>query len=226
MVNGDSFDRIVSYFHAMARVEFEYRNKTYTPYDALRISPRAFLDYTCPPSCGACCMTCSLVWDTPPQDDRIPEVEAVEYAITTAAYGRVVSTFFVDDQADNRDHKCRYLYKTHEDPDMIGRCGIYRSRPLPCAFELFKFIHRVDGSRVDARVQLPGRSWALTRVDGNKGGLCELQPHTAAAVENYLTHLRKLSTWMDAFGIQHDALKIINYLETGPHDTALIISRK
>jgi len=212
MTNQDSFSRILSYFHALAAEEFEHDGHIYKPYDALVITDAVFRSYTCPDTCGACCMKCSLLWDTDTNLDN------VKYAPQTI--NNITVPFWVDVQNDNnrKDGKCKYL-------DETARCKIYPLRPLPCRFELFKFIHYVTKNKVYARVALPGRGWALTRIDGNKGNLCTITEYDRNATMAQAADLTIIARWMEQFKIKHNAHELIAYLLAGPTQEKFVISR-
>lgn len=210
MQNPDSFDRIVTYFHALARAPFDFKGRIFDPYKILHVSPAIFRDYSCPGVCGACCMRCSLVWDS-----KEGSVDAIE---TTYTISNREVNFFVDRQA-GLDRKCRHLHPK------TGRCGIYKKRPLPCRFELFKFYHSHDNSVVRAGTYLPGRKWALTRIDGTKGGLCQIEPFNPSRNLEYISHLTMIGKWMFAFNIESDVERVIEYLRTGPHQLPMKINR-
>lgn len=211
MQNPSSFDRIVTYFHALARSTFTFQGVEYAPYNQLVVSEKAFRSYTCPEGCGACCMRCSLVWDE-------PSSYAAERALFSV--NGVVQEFYQDAQEDNADRYCKHLVKP------AGRCGIYLDRPLPCRFELFKFVHGVSASTARAMVRLPGRAWNLTRTDGKKGALCEIIPYDEELTKTHIRDLRIIKKWMDGFNIENDCDTVLKYLETGPHQNSLTISRR
>jgi Fe-S-cluster containining protein len=210
MQNPDSFDRIVTYFHALARSPFTFKGQVYQPYQKFVVSDKVFRSYTCPEGCGACCMRCSLVWDQPnpyATDKVVHNINGVD------------KEFYVDPQADHQSRYCKHLSDT-------GRCGIYLHRPLPCRIELFKFVHTADLSVARAQVRLPGRGWNLTRVDGEKGAKCELTPYDPAMTETHIRDIRILKEWMDEFKIENDCKLLLGYLNTGPHDVPLTLARK
>jgi hypothetical protein len=213
MQNPDSFDRIVSYFHALARKPFEYHGETQRPYSALVLSEKVFRDYTCPTGCGACCMKVSLVFDRPRPSD-VPVLDLHEFTVN----GRSLS-FPVDPQTDRRIERfCRHL-------DENGRCGIYEYRPLPCRFELFKFVHKPTLNRAYGLVRLPGRGQVLLRVDSERGNKCEIRPYSPNLTKSHVDDLRIIETWMTHFGIANDCQTAIRYLETGPHSKPLVVKR-
>lgn len=209
MMNPSSFDRIVSYFHALARESFTFNGKEYAPYKKLALSDKIFRSYSCPGSCGACCMRCSLVWDEPN-----------EFATSTEEFvvNGITQIFYADLQKKG-DKYCHYLNR--ED----GRCGVYLKRPLPCRFELFKFVHCVTQSTARAMVRLPGRAWALTKIDGTKGAVCTITPYDEDLTKTHIRDLKIIKTWMDSFKIANDCDKVIEWMETGPHEGSLEILR-
>lgn len=210
MQNPSSLDRIVTYFHALARERFSFRGEEYKPYSVLHLSDKVFRSYTCPEMCGACCMRCSLVWDHPSELART----RVDFIING-----VTQSFYTDDQIDSSDRYCRHLQKPE------GRCGIYLDRPLPCRFELFKFIHVTSRNVVRAMVKLPGRNWTLMKTDGNRGALCKIIPYDKELTATHIRDLRIIKGWMDGFQIANDCDAVIKFLESGPHEQALKIQR-
>ena len=209
MNNESSMDRIVSYFHALARKEFSFNGKNFPAYEKLVVSEKAFRSYTCPAGCGACCMKCSLVWDK--------ENEFSREEILVEING-VTRSFFQNAQREHKGHYCQYLL--HD-----GRCGIYQERPLPCRFELFKFVHATKSNTARALVRLPGRSWALTRIDDTKGGACEIMPYNPELTASHIADLLILQGWMESFHIDNDCKEVMYYLKTGPYDIPLTLHR-
>lgn len=207
MQNPSSFDRIVSYFHALAREPFTFNQKQFNPYPKLVVSDKVFRGYDCPQGCGACCMRCSLVWDSNNKHATSTE----EFTIND-----VTQTFYADNQKQG-DKYCKYLNR------LDGRCGVYHERPLPCRFELFKFIHTKIAAR--AMVRLPGRAWTLTRIDGTKGAACTITPYDEALTKTHIRDLKIIQQWMTTFKIDNDCEKVIQWLETGPHEKFLEIQR-
>lgn len=214
MNNPDSTDRIVSYFHALSRVPFSYKGQTYHPYDRLVVSNKVFRSYSCPSGCGACCMAVSLVWDDAPSDlsDR---VEQHWFTI-----GDTSLPFWQYKQQGSGGRFCDFLNQSD------GRCGVYSNRPLPCRFELFKFVHGVSSSTARAMVKLPGRNWALTRIDGQRGAQCEILPYDRALTETHIRDLRIIAGWMARFNLANDALAVVKYLETSSGVDDLRINRR
>lgn len=208
MNNQDSFSRIVTYFKALASEDFVWNNQIIKHYDCLKLSPLAFRSYSCPSHCGACCMKCSLVWDEKVIDSSIP----ITYTINNTE-----KTFYVDFQKEHNESKCRHLNLTD------GLCKLYLKRPLPCRLELFKFIHYTSKNEAHARVQLPGRRWALTRVDGEQGGICEIRNYDPKLTQSHIYDLKILQQWMSEFKITNRCDVVIEYLSSGPHNHVLTI---
>lgn len=210
MMNPSSFDRIVSYFHALARQPFEFSGKQFVPYKKFVISDKVFRSYSCPQGCGACCMRCSLVWDEPN-----------EFAKTTEEFtvNGITQIFYADLQKTG-DKYCSYLNR--ED----GRCGVYLKRPLPCRFELFKFVHHKVQSTSRAMVRLPGRAWNLTQINGTKGAMCAITPYDEALTKTHIRDLIIIKKWMDAFNIENDCQAVIDWISSGPKEESLVINRE
>ena len=98
-------------------------------------------------------------------------------------HGAVVYTNF---QNDNPDSKCEFLNK--ED----GRCKIHVSNPFSCEFELNKFV--VKGEKTYLMNKLFGRGWAMMRVDGERGALCNMKPFN---LKKYLRDVELLNELLD-----------------------------
>ena len=214
MQNPNSLDRIVSYFKACCTSPFMYRGKEIQPYKQLKINQLALRSYDCPEECGACCMRCSLVWFTPPEN--LPHIEKTRIQI-----GHAFRDVWIDYQMDHNSHFCRYL-----DP-VSGRCTIYEERPFACQLELFKFMHYVSRGTAYARVTLPGRGWNLTKVDGERGALCTINKHDPAQTKDIIQLLHQLAKFMQMFGIANDIEQMTNFLKKGEvqEQKELIINR-
>lgn len=214
MQNPNSFDRIVSYFRALAREPFEYRGKLFEPYSKLIVTPSAFRSYSCPERCGACCMRCTLVFWTKPTNIST-ELEFLN------VNGRALP-FFVDRQQDvvgEMMGKCRHLALE------TGRCGIYEQRPLPCRLELFKFAHFTKRKVAYARVTRPGRAWQLLRIDGQRGAHCQIAPYDPEVTKTHIRDLVILGEWMDALAVPNDAQQLANWLDSRYSTKTLTIIR-
>jgi Fe-S-cluster containining protein len=210
----DSMDKVVTVYMACITAEpFEYQGKTYEP-KPLQVSPLIFRGFTCPARCGGCCPRFSL--DYLPHETLPDGADLAERSVTIN--GREVR-LLSDMQTDHDNHHCRNLNMEN------GRCGIHGRQPFSCDFELIRFIEHAKTPQSEARArlsqQLYGRGWAMLRVDGKRGALCEMTDadgHTKAEV---LRKLRRLQEWSRHFGIRTKLAKIIEWAETGPHDEPL-----
>jgi hypothetical protein len=142
-----------------------------------------------------------LVWDTPDS----PHKASIPFVVNG-----VTQTWYEDKQ-EHQNRFCQHLDLTD------GRCQIYADRPLPCRFELFKFVHYTSASIARAMVRLPGRGHALTRIDGNKGNECEIIPYDAGMTKSHAEDILVIGKWMDNFGIENDCAAVADWLLSGPH---------
>lgn len=184
ITKNDSIDKIVSgYFAALTRESFTYKNVTYNPKPML-VSPLLFRGYTCPSSCGACCHRVTL--DFLPSESQPDGLQPRIITFNNHAY------YVMSDLQDDRTHpKCRHL-------DLAsGRCNIHTHHPMPCDVELMKFIHYEEKSLLAQK--LYGRGWALTRIDGERGALCEMLPPDDFSVKEVVRKLYRLKDWTTYF---------------------------
>jgi hypothetical protein len=161
-----------------------------------------FRGYTCPPGCGGCCPRFSLdylPWESPPIDVR-PRIIEID--------GRRV-TVLSDLQIDHRNYHCRHLDQS------TGRCKIYDFRPFSCDFELIRFIQQQG--RTLLLQKLFGRGWAMLRVDGERGALCEMLPGDEGTTREVVGKLERLEEWANYFGIPTVLPEIIAWVASGPH---------
>ena len=196
-MNLNSFDRIVSYFHALSNETFDYEDQYYQPYKQLVVSPLVFRSYKCPPNCGACCKPVKLIWEQP------FGFNAKVHKLCIKNNSKKMYCY------DSTNRYCDWLNLKD------GRCKIHEFAPLPCKLELFKFAHYESEGIVRARVTTPGRKWALTRVDGAKGALCEMSnERDEGLIKSHISLLKTLGCWMDEFDISHDVNEVVDYLLT------------
>jgi Fe-S-cluster containining protein len=152
MALSDSTEKIMSYIKASQN-------------DELIISPMFFRDYTCPSHCGGCCPKFSLDY-----------FEGERWELFKTTYPDLVDKFeerevngakvYTNFQKENESKKCEFLNLEN------GRCGIHKSNPFSCEFELNKFVTK--GKKTYLMNKLFGRGWAMMRVDGERGALCKM----------------------------------------------------
>lgn len=218
-MQSDSVDKIVErYFHAVAKVAFTYKGKTFEP-KPLKVSPLLLRDYTCPPGCGGCCFRFTLDY-LPTGEDRPARClqRFVEFD------GKQI-LIYSDGQEDSKSDRCRYLL-----PD--GRCGTYLRRPFTCDFELIRSLSFATDTRPNVLTQkLFGRGWSYRRTDGGKGAKCEMLGVSDKSIEEVVRKLNRLKAWTDHFGLETWIPEIIKprtirHLRTGrsvlfdPHQRA------
>lgn len=212
MAHTDSLNKIIgTYFACVTAEPFEYKNKMYFP-KTLRVSPGIFRGYTCPEGCGGCCPRFSL--DYLPEEPK-PESPFIKERLIRFN-GREVP-IFSDLQDDHAAHHCRNLEQSN------GRCRIHGVHPFSCDFELTRFMEFADARRPNGlTTKLYGRGWALLRVDGERGAKCEITPANAASTADLVRKLRRLELWCSHFGLSTKLPQLIDWCESGPHDSPLV----
>ena len=211
----DSIDKVVSIYMACVTAEtFEYKGREYSP-KPLQVSPLIFRGFTCPTRCGGCCPRFSL--DYLPYE-ALPDIELEPRTI--AINGKAIM-LMSDKQDDHKNHHCRNL-------DMRwGRCKIHGRQPFSCDFELIRFLEYQATSKRDPRAlitqKLFGRGWAMLRVDGERGALCEMTEADSATKAEVLRKLNRLQQWSAHFGIRTKLGAIMEWVAKGPHKNPLII---
>lgn len=210
----DSVDKVLSIYMACITAEpFEYKGKVYRP-KPLQVSPLIFRGFTCPPGCGGCCPRFSL--DYLPYE-ALPD--GVELAPRTVTVNGKAVMVLSDRQDDHRNHHCRNLNMDD------GRCGIHGRQPFSCDFELIRFIEYAPTPKREARAvvtqKLFGRGWAMLRVDGERGALCEMTEADDATKAETLRKLRRLQEWSRHFGIHTKLALVMEWVATGPHSEPL-----
>lgn len=187
----DSITKILSYLKKSRHSKFV-------------LSRLFFRDYTCPSGCGGCCQKFSLDY-----------FEGERWELFKKTYPHLVSSFekrtvqgatvFTDWQKENESHYCKHLDLSN------GRCKIHDASPFTCEFELIKFLgSEKSGTRLIKR--LYGRGWNLTRVDGQKGALCEMIPFNPSKIERDLHLLRELSGYARRIGIRTKLPLVCNFI--------------
>jgi len=190
MAERDSLDKIVtSYFATLTNQEFEWRGKTYGP-RVLHVSPGIVRGFTCPMGCGGCCPRFSLDYIA---KDGIPQGHGLTLRKVDFD-GRKINVWS-DMQKGHENPKCRHL--NFDD----GRCGIHGFQPFSCDFELLRSLTFEEGNKSIMTQKLFGRGWAMMRVDGARGALCEMTRADAGSVADVDRRLKRLTTWMTHFGL-------------------------
>lgn len=210
-MENDSVTKIVTrYFATLTKVPFCYEEKPYQP-KSLKVSPLLLRDYTCPPSCGGCCLKFSLDYIA---GEHMPEGVTQR---TVQFNGRAVKVW-TDIQSDNPARTCRHLQPKD------GRCGIYTVRPFSCDFELIRTLQNEDPDRANVLTQkLFGRGWSFQRVDGGQGALCEMTPITEKSIKEVIRKLGRLQQWAAHFGLETWAPELIAIVERGHLDHQIIL---
>lgn len=203
----DNIEKIVSYLHAISLVPFKYKNTVYKPYKNFFLSTGFFRNFTCPSHCGGCCSKFSLDYFTL---DR--QMKAKNFGLNlkkrSIEINGIKRFIFSDDQIDNHDNKCKFLDKQN------GRCKIHEVNPFSCEFELIRFLHFKKDNKVILTKKLFGRGWAMGRIDGNKGALCEMTDFDPKILyERDLPMLKELDEMANMFELKTRLVNVINFLE-------------
>lgn len=210
----DSLDKIIqTYFVAMTTREFIYKENLYKP-KPLKISPLLCRGFVCPPHCAGCCPTFSL--DYLPEEllESSPLLSLDERKIK---FNRIEYKIFSDLQSDNISHHCKYVDEEN------GRCVIHGNQPFSCDFELIRIIQHTDHNLLIQK--LFGRGWALTRIDGRKGALCELLPPSDFSVSEVVRKLNRLQKWMNYFELSYTYIpEILTLIEKGLYEQVILTS--
>jgi hypothetical protein len=196
----DSVDKIVTrYFSVVTSEKFTYKGVTYLP-KLLRVSPLLFRDYTCPKGCGACCPRFSL--DYLPEETHPYKLEPRQISFN----GKSIQ-IFSDVQTDHKNYHCRNLSQKD------GRCGIHGKQPFSCDFELIRALSFADEKDPNTLTQkLFGRGWAMKRIDGVRGTLCEMTPVTDKSIQEVLRKMERLKQWSDHFQLETKCSQIISWI--------------
>lgn len=208
---------VFAFIAPLARTTFTFQERTFVP-RPLTVSPQIFRRFSCPSHCGACCIQGDLEW--------LPNEKQVDYGNeeqkTIEFDGRRI-TVVIDRQRDARspDNKCRHLDRA------TGRCGIHtlvgKVHPMLCdTVPLRSSVFSDDnrGSRISS--ELPGRLWALKRIDGEKGGQCSLNSMWDESDRvDLVRRLNRLRDWILHLGADTWIDDVIEYVQSGPHTTPL-----
>lgn len=215
----DSSAKIVErYFSAVTLDEFTFKKTQYQP-KKLRVGTGIFFrGMTCVEKCGACCARFSLDY-IPSEADQLDQKARDRLVKRKVDFNEGIE-IWSDTQTDHENHSCRWLHME------TGRCGIHGSHPFSCDFELLRFYHfedPTDPERLDHRPF--GRGWAMKRIDGERGALCEWfdKPSDPATIIEVNRKLQRLKEWTDYFGIRSTLPDIMKWVGRGPHLNPLII---
>lgn len=196
----DGVDWIVErYFSVVSTTPFSYKGRTFNP-RTLYISPSIARSVECPEMCGACCLAGNLKSsldylpkEKPKKNTKLLHVHERQILITHQE--DVSITLFSDFQVNNSDECCSGLRVSD------GRCEFYPNRPFNCDFALIMTnIPKSPPARMSTRHF--GRSWAMKRVDGNRGALCRFHGPAMEHRSEVIRKLTRLQEWCNHFGFQ------------------------
>lgn len=197
----DSLDKIfISYFHAVSKYGFEYKN---IPFKAkpLCINTQILRRYTCPEMCGACCLVFSL--------DYLPEEDKPKHVVTRdVVFNNSTFNIFSDLQKSNKGVKCQYLNNK-------GRCKIHGKHPFSCDFELIKAMNFTTERPNNLTTKLFTRGWNMTRFDGKKRAICNVLTITDASIADTYRKIERLEMWCQYFKIESWCPSILKWIESG-----------
>lgn len=174
----------------------------------IMLSKLFFRDYTCPSGCGGCCPRFSLdYFEGSERWEKFKELypEHVDKFTSREVDG---VTVWSDLQEDHNNHYCKHLNLKD------GRCGIHKSNPFTCEFELIKISYNKLYERSLLINKLFGRGWAYRRTDGGKGAKCEMLPFNYDKLKRDLKLLEELKSIEDLFGTKSKLSLVIDYIKT------------
>lgn len=197
----DSLDKVVfSYFAAVSKQDFEYKNKVVRA-KPLKVSSTLDRSFLCVEGCAGCCPVFSL--DYLPSDLLPTNNDITRRKVFFDQHTKIL---FSDPQLDNVAHHCKYV-------DKIGRCSIHGNHPFTCDFELIRTSIFVDQQRPNIIGQrIYGRAWNMLRCDGFRGALCKIDDSVDGKPEVFRKLLR-LKRWSDYFGIDTWIPEICDIIE-------------
>ena len=172
--------------------------------NGFRLSAKFFRDYTCPPMCGGCCRVFTLDfyegerWETFKKlyPEHVPKFKERTYKGVKV---------YTDAQRDNKTGWCRHRN------DKNGRCMVHDQTPLSCEFELIKIVETKN--RQFLTKKLFGRGWGMTRVDGNKGALCEMIPYDKTKIGRDIELLKEMIELAQRLKIETKLKSVVRFLE-------------
>ncbi len=194
VANQDSTEKINSYLKSSSL-------------DRLILSKLLFRDNSCQSHCGACCPKFSLDYFEGHRWEKFKKEYPHKVKNFTA---REVNglTVYSDKQEDNDDRYCKHL--NQED----GRCGIHESNPLTCEFELMRFVTREKEGVSYLMNKLFGRGWNMTKINGEKGAMCEMLDFNYDKLLRDISMLKELNDIAIGWKIKTKLPQVIEYLET------------
>lgn len=199
MAYSDSMDKIVgTYFAAVTKEPFTYKNKFYKP-KKLYVSPQFFNEYTCKMGCAGCCSS-AFSLDYLPEDPRPKDLINKTFQINDIK----VPIFTTYNKPDPNQRFCKFV-------DLkSGACTIHGEHPFSCDFETLRFVHYEDRSWLGVRTY--GRGWAMMRVDGERGAICEFPKvsNEEARLEG-IRKLKRLQQWTDSAKLETWIPQIIEW---------------
>ena len=221
----DSIDKIVtSYFACMNTEPFTYKGVRYDP-SQLQVAPGIFREYRCPANCGACCKAYTLDYipsepDTMGMYIRNNRHPFIERNVIIRHSGKDFEKVVYSD-LNNDSPYCRNLRVSD------GRCDVHGYQAFSCDFELLRFLTNDSGTRNNyLSTMLYTRGHSMIRVvDGRAGARCTLHAPNNDSLLDVVRKMRRLETWMDYWGIPNKCDEVIKWVNTGPHDTALVLSK-
>lgn len=193
MAERDSINKIKDYFKAASNEE-------------LILSPMFFRDFSCPSHCGGCCPKFTLDYFEGERWENFKQnyPHLVHKFELREVNGAKIYTNF---QKENKSLKCEFLNLEN------GRCGIHKSNPFSCEFELNKFV--VKQNKTYLMNKLFGRGWNMLRIDGERGALCKMKDFN---LEKYLKDVKLLKELLDIsskMNINLTLLKrLVSFLDT------------
>jgi len=197
-MNLDSLPRLLDFISCFSTEEFTVDGVLYKPPKKLVISNCFFRSYTCPPNCGGCCKSVSLLYFDHNISDFLKQYPELKSDISA----RIITV--------NNQRKSCYVLKNGDAKQCRfnrpedGRCLIHKAHPLLCRFELKKFIHRKDKTFFTKR--LPGRGWLFNAQ-------CKMTPFEREAFEQDISELREVEEIAKTFGIKNKIAQVIEELQ-------------
>lgn len=160
----------------------------------VEISPGFFRDFAgcLEAACGACCHAVSLDYLEDSERWKILN-EKYPHRIGDFEQRKVGSTVFMtNNQGDkHKDSKCMYLNKEN------GLCTIHEANPLGCSLPMVKFLNKISQEKGLLISTTYGRQWALTKVTGEKGGICYMTDYTRERTLSDISKLKELQTFAE-----------------------------